>query len=78
MTPQEILNYVQARPFRPFRIRMNSRRTYDVRHPEMVKVGRRDILIFTFVSETPEIYDRWDNVSLLLIESISPLEAPVA
>ena len=78
MTPQEVLNYVQARPFRPFRIRMNSGRSFDVRHPEMVKAGRRDILIFTFVGDAADVYDRWDNVSLLLIESISPLEAPVA
>jgi hypothetical protein len=74
MTPQEVLNYVQAQPFRPFRIRMNSGRTFDVRHPEMVRVGRRDLLIFTFVSDSPGVYDRWENVSLLLIESLAPLE----
>jgi hypothetical protein len=78
VTPREVLNYVQANPFRPFRIRMNSGRTYDIPHPEMVKVGRRDLLIFTFVSDSPEVYDRWENVSLLLIESIAPLEASVA
>ncbi len=78
MTPQEVLNYVQAQPFRPFRIRMNSGRAFDIRHPEMVRVGRRDLLIFTFVSDSPNVYDRWENVSLLLIESLSPLEASVA
>ena len=78
MTPPEILNYLHAEPFRPFRIRMNSGRTFDIRHPEMVRVGRRDLLIFTFVSDSPDVYDRWENVSLLLIESISPLEASVA
>jgi hypothetical protein len=78
MTPREILNYVQAVPFRPFRIHLNSGRTFDIHHPEMVRVGRRDILIFTFVSDSPEVYDRWANVSLILIESLSPLEASVA
>jgi len=78
MSPQEILNYVKAKPFRPFRIQMNSGRTFDIRHPEMVQVGRRDLLIFKFVGDSPEIYDRWDNISLVLIESLSPLEAPVA
>ncbi len=78
MTPQEVLNYVQAQPFRPFRIRMNSGRTFDIRHPEMVRVGRRDLLIFTFVSDSADVYDRWENLSLLLIEAISPLEASVA
>jgi hypothetical protein len=78
MTPREVLNYVQAEPFRPFRIRMNSGRTFDIRHPEMVRVGKRDLLIFTSVSDSPDVYDQWDNVSLLLIETISPLEASVA
>src|SRR5947207_613947 len=78
MTPQEVLNYVNAAPFRPFRIRMNSGRTFDIRHPEMVKVGRRDVLIFSFVGEPPDVYNHWDNVSLILIESLSPLEALVA
>ena len=34
--------------------------------------------VSSFVSESPDVYDRWENVSLLLIESLSPLEAPVA
>lgn len=78
MSPREILNYLQEQPFRPFRIRMNSGRTFEIRHPEMVRVGRRDLLIFTFVSDTLNVYDRWESVSLLLIESLSFLEAPVA
>jgi hypothetical protein len=78
MSPQEVLNYLHAQPFRPFRIRMNSGRTLEIRHPEMVRVGRRDLLIFSFVSDSPDVYDRWENVSLLLIESLSPLEASVA
>jgi hypothetical protein len=78
MAPQDVLNYVKTKPFRPFRIQMNSGRTFDIRHPEMVQVGRTDLLIFTFVNDSLEVYDRWHNLSLLLIESISPLEAPVA
>ena len=78
MTPQEVLNYLQVQPFRPFRIRMNSGRTFDIRHPEMVRVGKRDLLIFTFVSDSPHVYDHWENVALLLIESLAPLEASVA
>jgi hypothetical protein len=74
MSPQEVLNYLQAQPFRPFRIRMNSGRTFDVRHPEMVRAGRRDLLFFHFVSDSPDVYDRWENLSLVLIESLAPLD----
>ncbi len=71
MTPRELLNYVQANPFRPFRIRMNSGRTFDIRHPEMVRVGRRELLLFTLASDSPDVYDRWESQSLRLIDSIA-------
>ena len=78
MSPQEILAYVRAAPFRPFRIRMNSGRTFDIRHPEMIRLTRSAAVIFTSVSDTPDVYDHWEFVSLLLIESITHLDAPVA
>jgi hypothetical protein len=76
--PQDILNYLRAVPFRPFRINMASGRTFDVHHPEMVRVGRGVLILFTFVSDEPDIFDRWDTVSLMLIENVSYYEAPAA
>ena len=78
MSTPEVLQYVRAQPFRPFRILMNSGRTFDVRHPEMVRVGRDFLILFTFVSDSPEVIDQWQTVSLLLVESISRLDAQVA
>jgi hypothetical protein len=73
--PREILNYVHAQPFRPFQIRMTGGRTYDIRHPEMIRVGRNSLIVFTLVSDDPEIYDHWETVSLLLVESVAHHEA---
>jgi hypothetical protein len=78
MLAQEILRYVRAAPFRPFRIHLASGQTFDIRHPEMVRVGVRDMIIFNFVSDQPHVYDDWTTVGLLLIESISHLEPSVA
>jgi hypothetical protein len=77
MRPQDLLTYMQAQPFRPFRIRMNSGRTFDIRHPEMVRVARDCLILFTFISDNPNVVDHWETISLLLIESISHLDAPV-
>jgi hypothetical protein len=77
MTPQTMLGYVKAEPFRPFRLHLVSGRTFDVRHPEMIKVLRSNVLIFKNTGETPDLPDEWESVSLMLIESISRLEAPV-
>jgi hypothetical protein len=57
---------------------MVSGRTIDIRHPEMVRVGTRDMILFKFISDTPDVYDDWDSFSLGLIESISHTEASVA
>jgi hypothetical protein len=78
ITSQEVLRYVRAEPFRPFRILMKNQRTFDVWQPRMVKVGKDSLHVFTFVEETPGLVDDWDVIGLMLIESISYLEAPVA
>ena len=78
MTSSSVLNYVKSEPFRPFRIHMASGKTFDVRHPEMVKVGRTNLLVFSYVSEQPEVFDESQTVSLMLTETISYLDAQVS
>ena len=78
MTPQSVLGYVKAQPFRPFRIHLASERTFDIRHPEMVKVLKSNLLVFSSVGESAEIPDEWESVSLMLTESKSHLETQVA
>lgn len=78
LSSNDVLGYVRAAPFRPFRIQMSGGRTFDIRHPEMVRVGTTNLMIFSLVSEDPAIHDRWSTVSLFLIESLSHLETPAA
>jgi hypothetical protein len=78
MAPQEVLNYLKAEPFRPFRIRMASGRTYEIRHPEMVRVTLTALVIFSSASESPDIFDKWETASLGHIESISHPQTPAA
>ena len=73
MRPEDLLDWVRAVPFQPFRICLVSGRSYDVRHPEMVKVGRSTMHIYQFASEAYEVYDRADMVGLILIEHIEPI-----
>ncbi len=77
MTPQSVLDYVKAEPFRPFRLNLASGRTFDIRHPEMIKVLKSSVLVFKSGGETPEIPDDWESVSLMLTESVSHLETAV-
>ncbi len=74
MSPASELNSVKAEPFR---IPMASGKTFGVRHPEMVRVGKTNLPAFSFASEQPEVFDEWQSVSLMLMESISHLESSV-
>ncbi len=73
LTPPQVLAYVKAEPFRPFRLHMASGKTFDVRHPEMVKVGKSFLLVFSFATGETEVIELWETVSLMLMESISHL-----
>jgi hypothetical protein len=77
MRPDDLLEWRRAVPFRPFRICLNSGRTYDIRHPEMLRVGRSYVNIYSFSGEPVEPHEHMEMVSLLLIERIEPIEAPI-
>ena len=46
MNPEALNHLVRAVPFRPFRITMVNGRTFDIRHPEMIHVTRRECYLF--------------------------------
>lgn len=73
-TAPVVLAYAKVRPFRPFRLNMASGGAFDIRHPEMLKVGNGFLLVFSFSTGDNEIIERWESVSLMLIESISHLD----
>jgi hypothetical protein len=77
LTPQTIIEYIKAEPFRPFRVHMGSGRRFDIRHTELVKMLKSYLLVFSMTSDTRDLPDRWESVSLMLAESISHLDAAV-
>ena len=78
ITVQRIASYVGAEPFRPFRIQMAGGRVFEIRHPEMIQVGRTTMSIFTYLSNDPEeAKEQRVEVPLLLTESVELLDATV-
>ena len=75
--PREVIRHVFAEPFQPFRIHMASGRTFEVRHPEFVQVGRNVMTIYAPPENDPDAPERWEKVSYVLIESIASLNAPI-
>ncbi len=75
MTSREVLEYVAAEPFRPFRIGMASGQHFEIEHPEMILVGRASVRVFSATGDDEN--EKWHDVSLMLMETIEPVAAAV-
>jgi hypothetical protein len=78
MTFRQVGEYVAAEPFRPFRIKMASGQSYEIRHPEMILVGRTSVRVHTYPEPGSATAATWHDLSLLLMETLEPLESAVA
>jgi hypothetical protein len=74
MTFRKVGEYVSAEPFRPFRIKMASGQSFDIRHPEMILVGRTSVRVFTANGDEAE---KSHDVSLMLMDTIEPIDVTV-
>ncbi len=73
MGPEEIREKLSVRPFQPLRVHLSDGASFDIRHPEMVLVARRELHIG--IAEKPElgIADRTMYVNILHITRIEPI-----
>jgi len=77
MYAEELLTYCRAIPFRPFRLVMNSGKTYDIRHPEMARVTLSAVYVF-FADSPDRPAQRVEAVSLSLIQNVEHIDSPAA
>ena len=47
VTSSLIQSDVKEQPFRPFRLNMASGKTFEIRHPEMIKVSKTFLVVFS-------------------------------
>ncbi len=71
MRRNEILDAIQTRPFRPFRVLVSDGTAYEVNHPELMHLMRSSALICTpLKDQPPAVIDRYNQVDLLHITQI--------
>ena len=75
-TAEEIQARLREKPFRPLRFIASEGLKYDIYHPDLVFVGRRDLQIGFAPPESPTIYDRVTRVALVHIVAMEDLPAP--
>ena len=77
MRPDDIVEMLQEKPFRPFRIYLSDGTVYEIRHAELVKVGRSKAMIFfPTVDEPHAAFERYVSASLLHITRLEPVPPP--
>jgi hypothetical protein len=75
MNSNKLIEYVSAEPFQPFRIRMASGQLYEIRHPEMILVGRNLVRVYTSLQANGDGPPLWHDVSMMLMETVEPMVA---
>lgn len=75
MPIEEVLNYLRARPFVPFRVCLLDGTVYEVHHPELLLPGARSLTIGLNADPTQPVYEpgRIVTVSLLAVSRLEPL-----
>lgn len=75
MTHQELQEAARRQPFEPFRVVLTTGASYDVRHPDLIMVGRRSTVIGITDQPNGTAYDRTIKVDLLHVVAIEELPA---
>ena len=76
MTAEALRDWIQRRPFQPFRITMSSGDAHEIRHPEMAFLTRAEIIIG--LGERGGIPSRHRTVSLLHVTAAEPIDSTAA
>ena len=73
LTSADVLSRVRQRPFVPVRLSTSAGEIFDITHPDLVLVGRRDVTIGIADPDEPSIYDRQVRVSILHLTTMTDL-----
>ncbi len=81
MPPEDLWEQLRRQPFEPFRLHLTDGTAYEIRHPELMMVGRRSAVVGFLErdrGQDPPLYDRTATVALLHVVRLEPLAAPPA
>lgn len=76
MPPEDIKEKLQQRPFVPFRIVLSDGMAYELRHPDLLLLGKRSAVVGLTGSPADTLYDRYVTIALLHVTRLEPLQAP--
>lgn len=72
---EEIQGRLREQPFAPFQIVTTTGQTYDVRHPDLVFVTRRYLMVGTPAPESPTISEQATRIAIIHVTELRDLPA---
>ena len=75
MSPEELRDSLKHEPFEPFRIIMTDGSGFDIRHPDLLWVGKRSAMVGLTGQAGQTFYERSVKVDLFQIMRLDPLES---
>jgi len=73
MGANDLLETLGVRPFEPFRLVMTDGAAYDIRHPDLLWVGARSVMVGLAADPASPLWERSVRVDLLHIVRLEPL-----
>jgi hypothetical protein len=74
MAPEELRESLRQQPFEPFRIVVTDGAGYDIRHPDLLWVGKRTAYVGITGHPAQTFFERAVKVDLLHIVRLEPLD----
>jgi hypothetical protein len=78
MTPEELRDTLRQQPFEPFRLVMTDCEGYDIRHPDLLWVGRRTAYVGLTGQPGQTLFERAVKVDLLHVIRTVPIDPAAA
>jgi hypothetical protein len=73
VTREDLLEHVRRQPFVPIRLTLTTGRTFDVYHPDLIMIGRREAVVGLTLDPADAVFDRAAHVDLFHIATVNPL-----
>jgi hypothetical protein len=73
MTQEDLQQAARRQPFEPFRVILTTGATHDIRHPNLIMIGRRAAIIGITNEPGASAFDRTLKVDLLHVVGIEDL-----
>ena len=77
-SPDDIQSRLRQSPFVPVRIIISSGQTFEVYHPDLVLLGRREIMIGMASRASPTQYEQVTRVPIMHVTALEDLPASSA